>query len=188
MANADTPFGLRPIGNLYGAPYTGGLIQVAFAAAEETDTFVGDLVKLEGASDSEGRPTVNRGVDEDTAFFAVITAFEPDRTNLELKYRKADTARVAYAVPVTAGQLFLIQADEDIEDEDIGATADILDSGTGDTTTGLSAMELQAATVGSGLNLQIMSLYRSEDNAFGTNAKVVVRVNENAISGVGTGT
>lgn len=187
MANADTPFGLRPIGNLNGAPYNGGLVKVAFGTGNAVATFIGDLVRLEGDADTDGNPTVDQFAAADTAAFGVVVAFEPDRTNLERKHRLASTARTAYVVPCDAGQLFVIQADEDIVAADIGNTADIV-VGSGNTTSGISAMELDSSDIGTGLNLQIVALYPSPDNAMGENfTKVIVRVNENAISGVGAG-
>lgn len=186
MANADTPFGLRPIGNLNGGPYTGNLVKVAFEDENSVATFIGDLVRLEGSADTDGVPTVDQWAAADTDAFGVIVAFEPDRTNLERKHRLASTARTAYVVPCNAGQLFVIQVDESVAVTDIGNTVDIV-VGSGNTTSGISAMELDSSNIGTGLNLHIMALYPSPDNEFGTNAKVIVRVNENAISGVGTG-
>jgi hypothetical protein len=187
MANSDTPFGLRPIGNLNGGPYTGNLVKVAFEDENAVATFIGDLVRLEGSADTDGNPTVDQFAAADTDAFGVIVAFEPDRTNLERKHRLASTARTAYVVPCNAGQLFVIQADEDIVAGDVGNTADVT-VGSGNTTSGISAMELDSSNIGTGLNLQIVAVYPSPDNAMDENfTKVIVRVNENSISGVGAG-
>lgn len=186
MANSDTPFGLRPIGNLNGAPYNGGLVKVAFEDENAVATFIGDLVRLEGSADTDGNPTVDQWAAADTAAFGVVVGFEPDRTNLERKHRTASTARTAYVVPCNAGQLFVIQVDESVAATDIGNTADVT-VGSGNTTSGISAMELDSSDIGTGVNLQIIGLYPSPDNEFGTNAKVIVRVNENCFTGVGAG-
>lgn len=183
MANADTPFGFRPIGNLYGAPYNGGLVKVAFEDENAVATFIGDLVRLEGGADTEGNPTVDQSADEDTDHFGVVVAFEPDRTNLETKHRLASTVRTAYVAPCTQGALFVVQAAGSIAATDIGNTADIL-VGSGNTTTGISSMEI--TNVGQG-NLHLIALYPSPDNEFGTNAKIIVRINENSFGGDGTG-
>jgi hypothetical protein len=183
MANQDTPNGFRPIGNLNGSPYNGALVKVAFEDENSAATFIGDLVRLEGDADADGNPTVDQSAAADTAHFGVVVAFEPDRTNLELKYRVASTARVAYVAPANSGALFVGQAAGTIVAGDIGNSADII-VGSGNTANGLSGMEVD--TPGGGINLQIMALYPSPDNAFGANAKVIVRVNESSISGVGT--
>src|SRR5688572_16039772 len=186
MANADTPFGLRPIGNLNGGPYTGNLVKVAFEDENAVATFIGDLVRLEGSSDTDGVPTVDQFAAADTDGFGVIVAFEPDRTNLERKHRLASTVRTAYVVPCNPGQLFVVQADEDIEAGDIGNTADVV-VGSGNTTSGISAMELDSSDISTGLNLQIIALYPSQYNEFGNQAKVIVRVNENCFTGADAG-
>jgi len=186
MANSDTPFGFRPIGSLYGGPYSGQLFKVAFEDEDSTATFIGDFVKLAGSADTEGNPTVAQCADEDTEFFGCIVSFEPDRTDLELKYRVASTARTAYIAPCVAGALFVGQVDASVAVTDIGNTADIV-VGSGNTTTGVSAMEVLSSSFGSATNLHVIALYQSPDNEFGTNAKLIVRVNENSISGVGAG-
>lgn len=183
MANSNTPFGFRPVGNLNGSPYNGALIKVAFEDENATAMFIGDLVCLEGSADTEGNPTVHQSADEDTDHFGVIVAFEPDRTNLERKHRLASTTRTGYVAPATQGALFVVQANGTIAATDIGNVADIL-VGSGNTTNGLSSMEI--TNVGQG-NLHLMALYPSPDNEFGANAKVIVRINENAFGGDGTG-
>lgn len=192
MANADTPFGLRPVADLSGAPYNGTTVRCAILAADGTATFVGDLVKLSGtaATDTTGDggtyPSVQQGAASDTAFFGVITSFEPLRTNLETLHRVASTLRYCNVVPATQGQLFEIQCDGAFAITDIGNTADIV-VGSGSTTTGLSAMELDSSDIGTGANLQIVGFANRPDNAVDTNANVIVRVNEHTFGGDGTG-
>jgi hypothetical protein len=179
MANSDAAFGFRPVRSA-GGSYVGSLEMVAFEDENSVATFIGDLVRLEGSADADGNPTVDRFADEDTDAYGVIVAFEPDRTNLELKYRVASTVRQAWVVTCVPQQLFEIQANGAIAATDIGNNADILDSGSGNTTNGLSAMELAIAGIGSGENLLIHRLVPREDNEFGVNAKVLVSVKESA--------
>lgn len=51
-------------------------------------------------------------------------------------------------------------------------------------------MEVDSTDLGTGLNLQLMGVYNSPDNDItdttGTNLRVIVRVNEQALSGVGS--
>lgn len=186
MANADAPFGLRPVMMLDGSPYNGQTIRCQFRAADSTATFIGDLVKLDGTSGTEGVPTVARGASTDTAFFGVVVAFEFDPTDLESKYRLASTQRACYVVPAL-DCLFEIQSDGTGSLDDIGTTADILTAG-GDTTTGLSTMELADATVGSGVNLHILGFVDRPDNDVASaNGNWLVRVNESNLRGTGTG-
>ena len=185
MANADTPSGFRPIGNLSGAPYTGATVKCAILAADETATFIGDLVRLSGSSSTEGYPSVEQGAATDTDFFGVVTSFDPSPTDLETVYRKADTLRNCNVVPCYPGQLFVIQSQtgEATAIEDVGLLADIV-VGSGSTSTGLSGMELD--TAGTNANLQILGIVERTDNTTGANADLIVRVNEHVFGGDGT--
>jgi len=187
MANPDRPRGFRPIGNLYGAPYNGNTFKVAFGTGNSVATFIGDLVRLEGSSNAEGDPTVDQFAQADTDAFGVIVAFEPDRTDLELKYRLASTARNAYVVPCAQGQLFAVQDDGSGTPaaDWIGNTVDIV-VGAGNTTTGISTMELLGSDLGTGVNTHIMGLLKSPENSIADNAEWIVRINENSFGGDGT--
>lgn len=195
MANLDAPFGFRPIDNLYSSSFTGKTVPCVLVAADNTDTFIGDLVRLSGTAatiETMGGitlPSIEQWAASDTDAFGVIVAFEPLRTNLETKYRVAQTERVAYVVPAAAGQLFVTQCSGSIAVTDIGDSVDVT-VGSGNTTTGLSAMEVDSTDLGTGLNLQLMGVYNSPDNDItdttGTNLRVIVRVNEQALSGVGS--
>jgi hypothetical protein len=83
-------------------------------------------------------------------------------------------------------QLFLIQADEDIVQADIGKNADVVGTG-GSTTTGVSTMELDSSTIANtaALNLKIVGMYDVPGNALGTNAVVVVKINEHLYGSAG---
>lgn len=187
MANLDRPAGFTPVGNLLGTNYTGNVVKVAFEDENSVAAFIGDAVRLEGSSDADGNPTVDQVEDEDTDWFGVIVAFEPDRTNLELQYRTASTARQAYVVPANQGQLFKIQDDGSGTPAVgwVGATADVV-VGAGNTARGISAMELLGSSVTSGANLHIMSRYNAPDNSVADNADWIVRINENSLGGDGT--
>jgi len=186
MANADTPNGFRPIGNLNGAPYTGATIKCSILAADETATFVGDLVKLSGTASAEGYPSVQQGAASDTSFFGVVTSFDPAPTDIETVYRKADTLRNCNVVPASGGQLFVVQANGAFAITDVGNTADVV-VGSGSTSTGLSGMELNSSDIGTGINLHILGVDQRPDNEIDTNCDVVVRINEHTFGGDGTG-
>jgi hypothetical protein len=70
--------------------------------------------------------------------------------------------------------LFEVQASADLQPADIGALANPSAVGGGVDRTGQSTQELDSATIGSGANLKIMELSKKVDNAYGTNAKVIV--------------
>jgi hypothetical protein len=82
--------------------------------------------------------------------------------------------------------LFLIQADEDIVQADIGKNADVVGTG-GSTTTGVSTMELDSSTIAdtAALNLKIVGLYNVPGNELGNFAVIVVKINEHLYGSTG---
>lgn len=188
MANVDEPRGFTPISNMNGSPYTGGTIKVAFEDENAVAAYVGDIVRLEGSADAQGNPTVDRFAAADTDAFGVIVSFEPDRTDLELKYRAASTARNAYVVPVGEQQLFSVQDDGTGTAAAgwVGNTVDI-NAGTGSTTTGRSALEIVGSDVGTGINCHIMGLLKKPGNTIAANAEWVVRITENSVGAADPG-
>jgi len=177
MANADVAFGFRPVKNLSGAPYNGATVKCSILAADSTATFVGDLVKLSGTASAEGYPSVVQGAATDTDFFGVVTSFDADPDDLSNRYRLADTLRNCNVVPATDA-LFLVQSSGATDITDVGETADVV-VGTGDTIYGSSAMELNHANIGTGLNLLILGFDERADNEIGSaNVDVIVKINE----------
>jgi len=193
MANADTPRGLWPVGSLDGGPWNGATLRCVIPAGNGVATFIGDLVVLDGTgiTDSDGYtyPTVVQGAASSTAFFGVVTSFDPDRTDLSVQYRKASTERYCQVAPASGGQLFAVQCDGAFAITDVGQTADVV-VGSGSTTTGLSAMELDSSDIGTGANLHIVGVVNDPSNDVvnnsGTNANVIVRINEHTFGGDGT--
>lgn len=185
MANADSAFGFIPVGGLDGSPYNGGTIRCAILAADSTATFIGDAVKLSGTASADGvSPSVAQCAAGDQVF-GVVTAFEADpATSLEDQYRKASTLRYCQVVPAL-DNLFKVQCDGAFAITDVGNTADFT-VGAGNTTNGLSAMELDSSDIGTGAGLQILGLSSEPDNEVNTNANVIVRINESSLRGDGT--
>jgi hypothetical protein len=83
-------------------------------------------------------------------------------------------------------QLFLIQCDAGFVAADVGKNADVIGTG-GSTTSGISTMELNSATLANSaaLNLKVVGLYNDVNNEFGTNAVVVVKINEHVYGSAG---
>ncbi len=196
MANKDAAFGLVPIGNLMGAPYNGATIKCVFASTDSTATFVGDPVQMNGTgiagTDGGTYPGVKVGV-RNANFFGVVISFDPDPDNLTLQYRAASTERRCTVVPALPGQLFIVQADEDIEVDDIGQFFDFTVSGgevlqAGSTVTGMSGVELDSSAVGSSeANAVLLGVYNAPDNDLTTNNPIVIiRLNESSLYSGGT--
>jgi hypothetical protein len=84
-------------------------------------------------------------------------------------------------------QLFLIQADEDIVQADIGQNAAVAYTA-GSNITGISAMELDSSTIltTNTLVLKIVGLYNAPSNELGENfAQVVVKINAHQYGSIG---
>lgn len=180
MANTDRPSGFIPSEHLNGNPWNGKFRMYYIASGEGTATFIGDPVEFAGSADSTGKyATVNQAAANETILGVVIgfsdtPYFSADTTNLSRAYRPALTAMYC-AVVDDPDVIFEIQEDSDaenIEADDVGSVLDIV-VGSGDTTTGLSGVELNSSDGGqtSGKTCKLLGLVDRPDNALGTNAK-----------------
>ena len=187
MANIDKAFGLRPIGNLSA---TGAQKQYGYQIADNQagTIFQGDLVVLTGGFISKFLPashTAAVGVfngcnyNDPTTGKPTFSNFYPGSVNITSGQISAD-------VLDDPNQLFLIQCDADFVAADVGKNADVIGTG-GSTTNGISTMELNSSTLATtaALNLKVVGLYNDVNNAFGTNAVVVVKINEHVYGSTG---
>ena len=187
MANIDKAFGLRPIGNLSA---TGAQKQYGYQIADNQagTIFQGDLVVLTGGFISRFLPashTAAVGVfngcnyNDPTTGKPTFSNFYPGSVNITSGQINAD-------VLDDPNQLFLIQCDAGFVAADVGKNADVIGTG-GSTTSGISAMELNSATLATtaALNLKVVGLYNDVNNEFGTNAVVVVKINEHVYGSTG---
>lgn len=192
MANADTPFGLRPVRMLDGSPYNASIREFSTVTGDATAIFIGDPVILSGtASTINGR--IYQDVDQAATgdvIAGVVVGVKPV-TNASTIYREASTARILY---VETGQNVLYEIQEvsggtALAANDIGLNANFV-VGSGSTTTGLSGVELNNATEATTntLDLQIVDFVNREDNAIGENCKWLVRINRsqwaNQVAGI----
>ena len=187
MANIDKAFGLRPIGNLSA---TGAQKQYGYQIADNQagTIFQGDLVVLTGGFISRFLPashTAAVGVfngcnyNDPTTGKPTFSNFYPGSVNITSGQISAD-------VLDDPNQLFIVQCDASIAATDIGKNADVIGTG-GSTTNGISTMELNSSTLATtaALNLKVVGLYNDVNNAFGTNAVVVVKINEHVYGSAG---
>lgn len=187
MANIDKAFGFRPIGNLSatgaqkqygyliednqaGAIYQGDLVTIVggYVVKFAPGTHAAALGVFNGCNyidPSNGKPTWRN--------------FYPGSVNITAGTIQAD-------VLDDPNQLFLIQADEDIVQADIGKNADVIGTG-GSSTTGVSSMELDSSTIAdtAALNLKIVGLWSAPENELGDFAVVVVKINEHLYGSTG---
>jgi hypothetical protein len=187
MANVDKAFGLRPLGNLSA---TGAQKQYGYQIADNQSgaIFQGDLVTLKDGYILQFNPATHTaavGVFNGCNYIDPTTGkptwknFYPGSINITQGTINAD-------VIDDPNQLFIIQNDETSQISNYGDNADVT-VGTGNTTTGMSAMELDTSTIATtaALNLKIIGLYNVPGNTVGEFAVVVVKINEHLYGSAG---
>jgi len=187
MANIDKAFGLRPIGNLSA---TGAQKQYGYEIADNQagTIFQGDLVVLTAGFISRFLPATHTaavGVFNGCNYVDPTTG-KPTFKNFYPGSVNITSGKIIADVIDDPSQLFLIQCDASIAAADIGKNADVIGTG-GSTTTGVSTMELNSSTLATtaALNLKTVGLYNVPSNEFGTNAVVVVKINEHVYGSAG---
>lgn len=183
MANSNAPFGLKPLSQPYGN------IRLNLYKADTTDNiFKYDPVVLT----SDGRVTPALTGDLNPILGSAVGFIDSNRagfgSNLETDpYLKQD--KDAFVIVADdPNQLFLIQADTggtNLAETDIGCccTFNWLQTGSGNTTTGISNAELDQSDVAAdtGGSLQIVDFYDAVDNTTGNWAKWIVRISRHQL-------
>ena len=181
MSNTDRPRGAIPVGTLSGSPVSGTIRRYPVDASNGTAIFRGDFVKLE--ADGNVAPATAGDVLLGVAMGPVV-----DRAIPATEHPGYLPASTAGYVRVAVGPDILYEVQEDSVGGDmtaamVGANGNIA-AGAGSTTTGVSGHELDSSDVttnnGSAATaqLRVVALVDREDNAVGTNAKWLVRINE----------
>ena len=188
MPNVDKAFGLRPLGNLSA---TGAQKQYSYVIADNQAgaIFQGDLVTLVGGflvKYVSGTHATAVGVFNGCNYIDPTTGkptwkqYYPGSVNIT-------SGQILAEVIDDPNQLFLVQADEDIVQADIGQNAAVTATA-GSTITGLSAMELDSSTIltTNTLVLKIVGLYNAPNNSLGENfTQVVVKINAHQYGSIG---
>ena len=189
MANVNKPFGLRPSGNLSA---TGAQKQYGYEIADNQAgaIFQGDLVVLFDGyiikydPATHGAPT---GVFNGCQYDDPTRANKPTWKNYYPGSINIDTGAIYCEVLDDPSQLFLVQADGAVTQANIGKNADPTASTTGSTVNGISNGTLASASIAktAALTFKIVGLYAVPDNELGTNAVVVVKLNQHQYGSVG---
>lgn len=183
MANANTPFGLRPVRHRNGAPYNGGATRYYVPASDSTALYIGDPVIIAGSADADGVPSVTKATAAGGAYvLGSVVAVEP-MTTASTTYRPASTLAYVY-VADDPDLVYEIQEDAvggALAAADVGLNADLV-FGSGSTVTGLSGAQLDTSTKATTntLQLRIHGFVQRADNEIGANAKVLVSINLHA--------
>lgn len=187
MANVDKPFGLRPLGNLSA---TGSQKQYGYEIADNQSGVIyqGDLVTVYDGYLVKFAPATHTaavGVFNGCNYIDPTTG-KPTWKNYYPGSVNITQGKIVADVIDDPSQLFIIQVDESVAQTQVGMNADVVGTG-GSTTTGVSSMELDSSTIdkAAALNLKIVGLWDVPGNSFGTNAVVVVKINEHLYGSAG---
>lgn len=188
MANANTPFGLKPVADMHGNPYNGSINQFAVPATDNTAIFIGDPVKLvDTGSVINGQilKNVAQAATGDTMVGAVVAVLQV--TQDSPIYRAASTERIVLVAddPDALFEIQQVSTGTPLTVNDIGLNADFV-VGSGSTVTGMSGVTLNNATEATTntLDLKILGMPSRPDNDYGTSvsagaasSKFYVRIN-----------
>lgn len=187
MANVDKAFGLRPLGNLSAS---GSQKQFGYEIADNQAgaIFQGDLVTLKDGYILQFNPASHSaavGVFNGCNYVDPTTG-KPTFSNYYPGSVNITQGKIVADVIDDPNQLFIIQNDGTSAVANYGKNADIV-VGTGSTTTGVSANELDTSSIATtaALNLKIVGLWDVPGNAVGANAVVVVKINEHLYGSAG---
>lgn len=203
MANINAPFGLTPVNDVNGKPWSGAVRYYYHAADNSQAVYIGDLVTATGASTFvniggtvQSIPNVTQSATGDVFQGVCVGVIQTTRDSPI--YGAASTG-IILAVCDDPDALFLVQevnSGTALTANDIGFNINIVVN-QGSTVTGISGMVLNNTTEAdtNTLDLKIVGQYQTVDNdlgsAVGTGAlagRWVVRINRhrfaNQIAGV----
>ena len=186
MANVDSPNGLWPRRYLNGAPWTGKAGLYHIPSSDSGGNYgLGDVVKLLGTADANGVMSVTGDCATTQVFAGVIVGVVPVTADSTI-YRADDTERY---VLVADDPMLLFS----IQEDSVGANFAAVDTGrnavltgfkTPSTITGYSILELDSPTTTTTAvaDVQLYGLDRYPGNAFGANARWLVKINNHAFA------
>jgi hypothetical protein len=189
MPNVNKAFGLRPVGNLSA---TGAQKQYGYSIAngQAGAIYQGDLVVvydgfiIKYVAATHAAPT---GVFNGVQYNDPTRANKPTWKNYYPGSITTENGIIICEVLDDPSQLFLVQADGAVVAANIGKNADPTASTTGSTTSGVSNGSLSSSSIAkdAALTFKIVGIDTSPENAFGTYAVVVVKLNQHQYGSVG---
>jgi len=197
MANADTPFGLRPVMHRNGAPYNGAVTPYYKNSTYATALFVGSaVIKVAGGSNAAAVTAPGAGgfnigtiaeveaatVGDTNRITGVVVGFGANPDDLSKVYSPASTEAVVWVCD-DPDVIFEIQADGAIPAASMGLNAVLIATHAGNTNTGISGLELDTTSdvpaADASNQLTILRAVNREDNDTTlTHAKVLVMINQ----------
>ena len=182
MANVSEKFGLRPYRKLDGTPLVGAQNRYSIASNHTTAIFQGDLV-IPLTAGTIDRHTANNS----TAVLGVFNGcFYTDPTTQKPTFRNSYPGAIV-ASDITAfvvddpDAVFLMDADATFAQADLFRNYSVT-TGSGNTTTGISEVQLDVSVSGTNASFIIQAIDISQDpdnsDTGSANANILVRINK----------
>ena len=182
MANVVEKFGLRPYRKLDGTPLVGAQNRYSIASGHTTAIFQGDLV-IPLTAGTIDRHTANNS----TAVLGVFNGcFYTDPTTQKPTFRNSYPGAIV-ASDITAfvvddpDAVFLMDADDTFAQADLFRNYSVT-TGSGNTTTGISEVQLDVSVSGTNASFIIQAIDISQDpdnsDTGSANANILVRINK----------
>lgn len=185
MANTNKAFGLRPLKKLGSTVMNDGDTGYRIAANTTDAIFEGDIVTLSGGYVVKASP----GAANILGVFLGCQYNDPTTKKPTWKNYYPGSINVdgiTATVVDDPNGLFLVQASGVAGNDCIGQNADLVQTAAGNTTTGVSGLELSTGTIGtaSALNVKIVgvSTVPGEGDLTAAYAKLIVKINEHLYS------
>tara|TARA_R100001377_G_scaffold14995_2_gene7627 strand:- start:1631 stop:2215 length:585 start_codon:yes stop_codon:yes gene_type:complete len=182
MANKDASFGLKPVREMGGAPYSGGQSRYRIAANYDTNIFQGDLVMqvtggtVEIHADGGTVPIV--GVFNGCMYTDPVSSEQIFSNYYPASTNASDLIAFIHDDPNT---VFEIQANAAFPVADLFGNFDVIYTNSGSTITGIAGAELEVSTgaTTAGLPLKAIDISQDPDNSdvgsSNTNVLVVIQ-------------
>ena len=185
MANVNKPFGLRPLGKVGSNVNNNGDTQYRIVSNTTDAIFQGDTVTLSGGYVVKATP----GAANILGVFLGCQYTDPTtkKTTFKNYYPGAVVADDIVATVVDdPNALFLVQASGVAGNDCIGQNADLVQTASGNTTTGVSGLELAVGSIdpAEALNVKIVSVSSvpGEGDLTAAYANLIVKINEHLYS------
>lgn len=199
MANANRPMGLWPVKHLNGSPFNGQANLYQIAAADTNGYAIGDPVKSTGNADANGVAgvtlatvtgafrgvIVGLGVSTGNAIAFEAGLFNPNNLNQTIRPAAAQSTDWYALVVDSPDVIFEVQEGNDASTQltaaNIGDNTNLYAGANNGFQSGFTIDATLAATT-STLQVKILGLVRSLDNAFGQYAKFLVLINAHELA------
>ena len=187
MANVNRVNGFTPVAYFGGGSYAGNVMEF-FHVAGVGNQFLGDLVTSHTTGHTDGTPGCTLSTAGANAIIGAIAGFKVQPANLDVIYiASADTGSVMVACDSTI--IYEAQIDEAFAVANIFQNSNLVQTASGNTTTGASGQQIDATyNATATTQLKIIGLVRREDNTVNSLYNRGLVVINNRVFGGGTGT